>query len=199
MSNNNFNTGNKTVEGIILAAGFSRRAGTNKMTMQVNGKPLLARCIENMYDICSKIIVVGGYKAEDIHPIIVKYKNVSLIINENYENGMFSSVKKGIEYIKGDRFFLTPGDYPAIQSRVYKDMSAIGGDVIIPTYKGKRGHPILINGKLIDKICTNANYHSLRDFINDYGFITIEISDEGILMDVDTPNDYNTVCRYLSI
>ena len=74
MINKDMGNGNKKIDGIILAAGLSRRAGTYKMTLRINGKPLLERCIENMYDICSKIIVVGGYKIEDIRSIVDKYE-----------------------------------------------------------------------------------------------------------------------------
>lgn len=189
---------NKKVEGIILAAGFSKRAGTFKMTMKLKGNSLLDRCIESMNDACCRIIVVGGYKVEGIRPIVEKYKNAELIINENYTDGMFSSIKKGLEYINGSRFFLTPGDYPAIQCQVYKDMLEISGDVVIPTYKGKRGHPILIKSSLISKILLDNEYTNLREFVNEHGFTTIEVLDKGILMDVDTPYDYHKIYRHLS-
>ncbi len=200
MINKDMGNGNKKIDGIILAAGLSRRAGTYKMTLRINGKPLLERCIENMYDICSKIIVVGGYKIEDIRSIVDKYEKAKLVINENYNEGMFSSIKKGLTHIKEGRFFLTPGDYPAIQHEVYKNMSVMNGDIIIPTYQGKRGHPVLISSNLINDILTDTEtrYSNLREFINERGYTTIEVRDKGILMDVDTMIDYDKICSYLS-
>ncbi len=184
------------VEGLILAAGFSKRANTYKLTLIINGKTMLESCIESMYDACSRIVVVGGYKAEKILSIVKKYKKAELIINENYKDGMYSSVKAGLMHIKGDRFFLIPGDYPLIKKEVYNILMDSEDEITIPTYKGKRGHPVLISSIFINEICKNSKYPNLREFINDKGFSTTEVEDKGILMDVDTMEDYEFICKY---
>lgn len=189
----------KGVEGIILAAGFSKRAKTHKMTLSLKGKTLLENCIEGMYNICSRIIVVGGYKIENILPIINKYPKAELVFNENFEKGMYSSVKKGLMHVKGESFFLTPGDYPVIHSNVYESMLDTDGEIIIPTYKGEKGHPVFMKSHLIKEICTNTKYSNLREFINAKGFTTVKVQDRGILMDVDTMEDYSKACQYLSM
>lgn len=168
------------------------------MTLNISGKHLIERCIEGMYDICSRIIVVGGYKHENILSIINKYPKAELILNENYKNGMYSSIKKGLEYIKEDRFFITPGDYPVIRKEVYESMLNTEGEIVIPVYQGEKGHPVLIKSRLINEICQSSAYSCLREFINSKGFQTVEVQDGGILMDVDTPEDYIKVCNYIS-
>lgn len=80
------------IEGIIPAAGFSSRAGTYKLALELKGKSVIERCIEGMYNTCSKIIVVGGYNIEKLAPVLDKYSKIKLIYNENYQSGMFSSV-----------------------------------------------------------------------------------------------------------
>ncbi len=187
------------VEGIILAAGLSKRAQTYKMTLKVGEKTILGSCIEKMGSVCSRIIVVGGYKFEYILPIIKMYPKAELIFNNNYEHGMYSSIKKGLEHIKSDRFFLTPGDYPLISSDVYKIMLDTCGDIIIPTYKGQKGHPVLMKSYLIKEILQNTKCSNLREFINSKKPIKIEVPYKGILMDVDTMEDYIKVCKYYSL
>ncbi len=184
-------------EGIILAAGFSKRAKAFKMTLDIGGKTLIENCIEGMYHACSRIIVVGGYRFENILPIVDKYPKAELILNENYKDGMYSSVKKGLEYIRGERFFLIPGDYPAVHMDVYESMLATDGEIVIPTCKGEKGHPVLMKSYLIKEIFQNSTCLSLRDFIDTKGFRTIEVQDRGILMDVDTMEDYIAVCSYV--
>lgn len=181
------------VEGIVLAAGLSSRAGTNKLTLDVYGKTVIEQCILGMYDICSRIIVVGGHRIEDIKHILYNYPKVKLIYNEDYLSGMFSSIKKGMENIRESRFFLIPGDYPLISIKTYKDMIAIDKDIVIPVYNGKRGHPLLMKSYLIDEILKNSFYKTLRDFIAVKESTFINIDDPGILIDIDTMEDYNRI------
>lgn len=100
------------IDGVILAAGFSTRANTFKMTLEFKGKTILENVIDNMSLYVDRIIIVGGYRIEEIEKIVKRYEKVELIFNDKYEEGMFSSIKKGISKVSGDKFFLTPGDYP---------------------------------------------------------------------------------------
>lgn len=184
-------------EGIILAAGLSSRAKTFKMLLPLNGKSVIENTIDNMLQFSQRVIVVGGYKIELLQPIIQKYRNVELIFNENYEEGMFSSVKCGIKAVREDEFFFTPGDYPLISKDVYSKILSKTGDIIIPTYKGRKGHPILIKSKFIKEILQEGKYETLRDFINIQNPKFIEVNHKEILMDIDTIEDYKKALKNL--
>ena len=83
---------NKKFIGVILAAGFSSRAETFKMTLKFGENTVIENTIIKMSKYCSKIIVVGGYKIERLNFLSDKYDFVELIFNENYKDGMYSSV-----------------------------------------------------------------------------------------------------------
>ncbi len=166
------------------------------MTLHINGETLIEKCIRGMYDICTEILVVGGYKAEKIKAIVDKYEKVKLIINKNYEAGMYSSVKAGLEHADGEIIFLTPGDYPFIKKEVYMEMLKAKGNIVVPVHKNIRGHPLMIRSFYIEEICTDKKNASLREFINSKGFHTVDIDDEGILIDIDTIEDYEKACKY---
>ncbi|CAK7071901.1 nucleotidyltransferase family protein [Tissierella carlieri] len=183
------------VEGIVLAAGLSSRVGINKLLLDIDGKTVIEQCILGMYDVCSRIIVIGGHKVEDIKKILSKYPKVELIYNPDYLDGMFSSVKKGIYNIKGEKFFLTPGDYPIINKKTYKDMLNIDEDIVIPVYNGKRGHPLLMKSYLVNKLLSNNSYKTLRDFISINKTAFLNVNDLGILMDIDTIEDYSEISK----
>lgn len=185
-----------SIEGVILAAGMSTRTGKYKMLLPFGGKTILESCIEGMYKACSRIIVVGGYNIENIVPISDKYKKVRLVYNPNYSSGMFSSVKIGINQVKADYFFLTPGDYPLISRTTYEVISNAEGDIVIPTHEGRKGHPVFMDSRHIYKILEQPIGSSLRDYINLNRYQTIEVDDAGILMDVDTMDDYNVLINY---
>ncbi|APH13615.1 guanylyl transferase CofC like family protein [Clostridium sporogenes] len=177
------------IDGIVLAAGLSSRVGRYKLTLDMQGKTVVERCIESMYDICSNVIVVGGYNYNLLQDILKPYSKVKMILNENYLEGMFSSVKKGLYQVKGDKFFLTPADYPLIKKDTYIKMLSTNSDIVIPTYKNIKGHPVLIKRRIINNILSEE-YVSLREFINKHGFSTLCIEDQGILLDIDTDEDY---------
>lgn len=178
------------IEGIILAAGFSSRAGAYKLTLELDGKTVIERCIEGMYDACSRIIVIGGYKVEKLVPILDKYPKIELIYNQDYVAGMFSSVKEGFKHAKGDRIFLTPGDYPLISYDVYKSLLGVPNDIVIPVYKGVQGHPVLLNRRMANLLLSASEYSNLGEFIAANRYKTVEVQSPGILMDIDTREDY---------
>lgn len=186
------------VEGIILAAGFSSRAGAYKLTLELCGKTVIERCIEGMYDACSKIIVVGGYNIKKLTPILDKYSKIRLVYNESYQSGMFSSVIKGFTHTEGDKVFMIPGDYPLVSQHVYENLLKVNKNIVIPTYEGIKGHPVLMNKRMASLLLSATDISNLREFIIKHGFKTLEVKCPGILMDIDTPEDYLLAENYLN-
>lgn len=177
-------------EGIILAAGQSSRAATNKLILEIENITIIERCILSMYDYCSRIIVVGGHKIDDIYQFTKEYPKVDLVYNKDHLSGMFSSIKTGLEFLDGDRFFLTPGDYPLINKSTYEAMLKVNEDIVVPIYNTKKGHPVLMKSYLAREILDDIDTNSLRDFIEKKGPTTLEVENPGILFDIDTIEDY---------
>lgn len=177
-------------EGVILAAGLSSRAGAYKMTLEFQHKTIIENVIDNMAAYVESIIVVGGYRIQELEPIVGRYKNVRLVYNQDYRQGMFSSIKKGIGCVTGDRFFITPGDYPLIKPEVYKSMLDVDGEVVIPAYGGRKGHPVLISGCFKGEILQDGKYQNLREFIRTKNVKLVDVNCSGILLDIDTMEDY---------
>lgn len=203
------------IEGVILAAGFSSRAGTFKMELLFENKTLIERVIEGMIDTCSRIIVVGGYRIERIIEITKNYPGLQIVFNKNYEKGMFSSVQEGIRHLKGDAFFIMPGDYPFITKNVFQKLKKalktttaggtrsqkgskdMGSDIFIPTFKGRKGHPVLIRKKLVDELLKEPVDSTLKTVINRNIYTLTEVDHESILLDVDTIEDYERAKAWL--
>ena len=185
------------VEGIILAAGLSQRAASYKMTLAFNNKTVIENTIDNMLEYCKKIIVVGGYQIEKLQPIVKRYSEVELVLNENYMQGMYSSVKKGMSCITGDRVFFTPGDYPLIAPGVYRELLLHKAPVVIPTFEGRRGHPILLDNNIIYDVLHCTEYKTLREVIRNKDTILAAVNCRGIIMDLDTRSDYEILLRQL--
>ena len=181
------------IEAVVLAAGYSSRAESFKMELDLHGKTVIERCIEGMNDLCSRIIVVGGYKIEKIQEVLGRYAKVEVVLNRRYPEGMFTSVKEGARHVRGDRFFFTPGDYPLISGEVCRRLLAMDGEIVIPVYGGKKGHPVLLSGAIAAELLREDDSYNLRDFIIRKGYQTLAVEDEGILLDLDTPQDYQRI------
>lgn len=185
------------VEGIILAAGFSSRAGSFKMEWLLAGKPLIRHAIEGMADFCSRIIVVGGYSLERLIALTREYEKVQVVFNKEYSSGMFSSVKEGIKHLQGRKFFLTPADCPLVKEEVYRALMQAQQDIAVPRYRGKKGHPIIMSSSLAPEILSEPDDSNLGNFIRRKGCETIDVEDENILLDIDTKEDYEKIKNLL--
>jgi molybdenum cofactor cytidylyltransferase len=183
------------IEGVILAAGLSSRAGCFKMEWRLGDRTLIEWAVAGMLPVVDRIVVVGGFQVERLRAILDGAPRVEVVCNERYAAGMFSSVKAGLRHVRSSRLFLLPGDHPLVRAEVYQAMLDVTGDVVIPTFQGRKGHPVLMSARLIDHILEAPDSATLRDIIQCYGFETVDIADEGIVLDVDDPDSYQMARR----
>ncbi len=59
-------------------------------------------------------------------------------------------------------------------------MLKVDNDIVIPTYNGIKGHPLLMKSYLIEELLKDFSCNTLRDFINKKNFYTVNIEDPGI-------------------
>jgi molybdenum cofactor cytidylyltransferase len=174
-----------------LAAGLARRAGWRKMELPFGEQPLLLCAVASMAEVVSRVIVVVGHEGERLAALLAGHSGVVVVHNPRYEEGMFSSIQVGIAEVRAARFFLLPGDHPLISAAVYRQMLAAPGEIIIPTYQGHKGHPVLLASALIPALLALPALANLRDFIAARGFVPLPVAEEGVTLDVDTLDDYN--------
>lgn len=176
------------VSGVILAGGYSKRANTNKLLLQVDNKPLILHTIDSLKSFVDKIIVVTGNYDKELRPYL---KDVEVVFNNNYPLGMFSSVLCGVETADTDVLVL-PGDMANIAGNAIKSILNANGEIRIPTYHGKTGHPLFLSHKLVKELLLEDIDSNLRKFIDkNLDKVTyVEVDDPFITIDVDTIEDY---------
>jgi molybdenum cofactor cytidylyltransferase len=177
------------VDGVLLAAGRSSRAGAFKMEMELAGRPLLAWSLEAMAAVCRRVIVVAGSQAEKIFRLLQGRVGVEVAVNENFAGGMLTSVQTGIRLVRAPRFFLLPGDMPLVRVAVYQKLLASRAEIVVPVCRGRRGHPVLLASRLIPELLAEPLSSSLGRFIGRRGFAAVEVDDPGIFTDLDNGND----------
>ena len=183
---------------IVLAAGYSSRMNGFKPLLPLGETTVLERIITLFQDAgVSDIRVVVGYRADDLLPLLRKME-ISYIVNEDFETGMFSSVVAGVKGLEKsvDPFFILPVDIPLIRPwtihLLFQAYQGKSGKIIHPCFQGKRGHPPLISASLAAKITHWGGHDGLRGALAQFeaDAIQIEVPDENILFDMNTQDDY---------
>lgn len=183
---------------IILAAGASTRMKKQKLLLPFKGKTIIETVVENAArSLNSNIVVVLGSHQEQIRRQIENF-DIKLCVNENYQDGMLSSVICGFSALPEDAkaalIFL--GDQPQIPSLVTNLVVAAwkesGRGIVIPTVKQRRGHPVLIETKYKQEIKKLDHKKGLRTLSeqNKNDVYEMKCLIPEILRDIDTPEDY---------
>ncbi len=199
---------NRPFTAIILAAGRSVRMGCFKPAVLIGDKPAIAHCIDTFLDAGVKdIIVVLGSNKELLTGILNGYSDIRPIYNKDYVKGMFTSVKAGVKALMpdGKGFFITPTDIPLFSvdtvMALMENFEDSPMNVLSPSYSMRAGHPTLCSMDVAKRILA-YEYDTLRAVFSDCNRSFLNVDDYGILLDMDTPEDYlhliayyNGICR----
>lgn len=194
---------NKKFGAVILAAGFSSRMGSFKPLLTLSREVILERLIRIADSACiENIAVVTGHNREALASHIKKYGAVEAF-NENFEQGMFTSMQAGTAALPDDLdgFFVMPVDCPLVTTEILEQlMDSFDPDKFsVPVYRGKKGHPLLIPAKFRQEILKHDGHNGLKAITDrDFGLMQrIETGFEGVVMDMDTPEAYENINAYL--
>lgn len=186
------------IAAVILAAGYSSRMRAFKPLLPFGETTVLERSIDlfRAADIAD-IRVVVGHRADELLPLL-KSRQIRPLLNERYQEGMFSSVVAAAASLEpeSEAFFLLPVDFPLVRRETVEMLlrawrNAAGG-ILYPAFNGRRGHPPLLATSYRDVILSWQGDGGLSALLQQYqgDAATIETGDEGILLDMDTPEDY---------
>lgn len=189
--------------GIILAAGSSRRMGTQKLLMPYGDSTIIQTVIGHVLDSrIENIMVVLGANADKIEEA-TGHLPVNFCHNQNHEEGMLSSVICGFNALPEDAnaALLYLGDQPDIPPIVTNSIIAAYNDsingIVIPVYNHRRGHPLLVDLKYKKEIQKLDLEKGLRSLMHLFpaDVLEVEIDEPGILVDIDTREDYSNAIK----
>jgi molybdenum cofactor cytidylyltransferase len=196
----------KKISAIILAAGTSSRMGFLKQTANIKGKSLLELVLDKVRKFpFHEIIIVLGYKHEEVMKTL-KLEYEKVVINEEYEKGMSSSLKKGVLNISKDSeaFAIFLADMPLIKEKsiekVINEFNERSCLIVAPIFNKVIGHPVIFHRNLIPEIINLEGDIGAKKVIEKYKdeACFIEIDDEGVLIDIDAPKDLEEVLKKLN-
>jgi len=183
---------------IILAAGYSRRMQRFKPLLVLGGRTVLERVV-SLYRSAgvTDIRVVTGFRSQTIRSALAG-RPVAVVHNPEHDNGMFSSVLAGIHTLDSQvpSFFVHPVDIPLVRphtlAMLMNAFDQLPSSVAYPVFDDKRGHPPLIDGALKETILSHSGGGGLSTLLRrfDATALDVQVADEGVLLDADTPDDF---------
>lgn len=185
------------IAAIVLAAGQSKRMGpVNKLLMEIDGTPMVQRVVTavregGVDDIC----VVTGFERERIESCL-RDQGLKFVFNGSYALGMGSSLAKGAQAIDDEGaagILVCLGDLPHLGGDTVRELvdefKKRGGEcVLMPSYMGQRGHPIIFPVSYRESLGGSSGDIGAKALIRkeEKFIVELEVDDEGVIRDLDT-------------
>jgi putative nucleotidyltransferase with HDIG domain len=190
------------IAAIILAAGYSSRMAEFKPLLPLAGSTALEWCIRLFRDAgVGEVIAVLGHRAEELQPLAER-AGARCILNPHFKQGMFSSISAGSRALSGwvEAAFVLPADIPLVRPHTIRRMASVfvtrRDGIVYPVFEGRRGHPPLIERKILNEAAQDGAMGPLIDLLarHENEAINLLVADRGIHMDMDTPAEYDALC-----
>jgi molybdenum cofactor cytidylyltransferase len=191
------------ISAIVPAAGMSTRMGShNKLLLPIDGKTMIERTVDTLIaSNVNEVIVVVGHQQEMIKAVL-EGKDVVIVENPNYREGMASSIRAGVAAAStgakavmiclADQPLLEPADLNRIVSAM-DDARAAGKSIVVPFFNGQRGNPVILD---------SIHQGAMTDVVGDIGcrkiikqhpdeVYVLEMETDHVVRDVDTIEEYS--------
>lgn len=186
------------IAAIVLAAGRSRRMGTQKVLLPFGGGTVISHIADEVLrSRLDRLVVVAGQDAAAIAQALAD-RPVGVVANPDPEGDMLSSVRCGLLALPPDAegVLLALGDQPAITAvlvdRLVGALRESGSGIVVPAYGGRRGHPLLFSGVYRAELLSRHDDVGLRGLLQAHpkDVREVPVADAWVLADMDVPADY---------
>lgn len=196
------------IPGVILAAGLSSRMGRPKALLRVrpDGPTFVAQLARSLLagGVADVIVVARPDDRELATEVATLGERVRVVTNPHAERGQLSSLLAGLDAadhpgVRG--MLVTPVDAPFVRETTIATLLSAFASRNVPivraTFHGQHGHPVIFGRTVFDalrradprlgaKAVVQAHAHEPLD---------VDVDDEGVLHDIDGPDDYTRVVR----
>lgn len=183
---------------VVLAAGQSRRMGTQKLLLPLRGQPILALIADELLRTSLRpVVVVVGRNGAQIQSALAG-REISFVANPNPNGDMLSSVRCGLRAlpVEVDGVLVALGDQPGVTTGLIESLlqefrrSQCG--IVLPKHGDRRGHPLLLASRFREEILSRHDGVGLRGLLVAHPgeICEVTVSSPAELADLDTPEDY---------
>jgi molybdenum cofactor cytidylyltransferase len=193
------------ISAVILAAGESRRMGSqNKLLLQIGSEVLIRKFVKSVCESAADaVLVVLGHEAEKIKAVL-QDQALRFVKNTCYEKGMTTSIQSGVNAasLESVGLMICLADLPFAETSDFNRLIQAFTDfrrtesslIIVPVFQGQRGNPVLFSAEFRDKLLAH-NGKGCKGIVSKYPQSVREVSmeNDNLLRDIDTPEDYKLV------
>jgi molybdenum cofactor cytidylyltransferase len=186
------------ISGILLAAGRSSRMGQPKLLLPWGNIQLVRHVAQiALRSALDSLIVVTGHRAEHVQAALDGLP-VTLVHNDAFLDGQSTSVRAGIAGLGAnvEAALILLADQPLLQSSTIDALIATYRQhqprIVAPLYQGQRGNPVLFDRTLFAELNALHGDQGARPVLQVHAqqLHLVDVADEGVLLDLDTPDAY---------
>ncbi|MFB3905780.1 MAG: NTP transferase domain-containing protein [Acidobacteriota bacterium] len=189
------------VRSIVLAAGSSTRMGQPKALLKVHGSTFLGRILRNHRAVGLPVTVVLGEHEAQIRAA-VDLSEAAVVLNPHPENGPLSSLRIGLGTSAEDEAVIVhPVDHPLVCPDTLQALLDVHGRspdrIVVPEFGARRGHPVLFPRLFFEELRAAPLDQGARYVVRRHAgsVLTVKVRDEGVIQNIDTPEDYDRLIR----
>jgi molybdenum cofactor cytidylyltransferase len=191
------------IAGIVLAAGRSSRMGQPKQLLDWHGMPLVRVAVVQALDAhLDDIVVVTGGAHQDVERALAGLP-VRLVQNARFAEGQSTSLHAGIMALRPDTAaaIVMLGDQPFVSAAIIDALAdawrAGAARIIAPSYRGRRGNPVLFDRTLFAELLAIGGDQGARELLTRRkdAVQLVPFDDDRPLLDIDTPEDLALALR----
>ncbi len=191
----------KHIAGIVLAAGASSRMGRDKALLRWDDKTFLEHLLAALRNAeTGPVRVVLGGNADEVQKQI-SFGAGEVVVNPDWQKGMLSSLIAGLNSLPADveAAVVCLVDHPCVSStliRALRENFRTGGNlIVVPTYRGRRGHPVLFSATLFDELRAAPLEVGARHVVRRHADDILEMptEEEGVLLNTNDRAAYEKI------
>ena len=174
---------------LVLAAGFARRFGADKLTAPMpDGRSLIQHTLENISSAFDEVLIVSRPESG------LNLERWPVTLFDGAEQGMGASLAWGISRLPAwDGCLVCLADMPFIEPQTCRLLAAklTPDAIVIPSHNGRRGNPVGFGSCFFSELTELNDERGGRKIIrrHEAAVREIPVKDPAILMDIDTPAD----------
>ena len=189
------------VEGIILAAGLSRRMGRQKLLIRIGEQTLIYRVVASAVESqLSDVTIVTGPRAHDLVAeldISDDHTKLRYVVNRHPELGMSSSLRAGIASVRKQTVaaMIILADQPGLTFNIINELILAyhkhPQHIIVPTINNRRTTPVIFPRSLFPELLAVSGDVGGRSVVNANPdlVVSVEMASRYNDLDLDIPDD----------
>tara|TARA_R110002095_G_scaffold83538_1_gene72499 strand:- start:558 stop:1193 length:636 start_codon:yes stop_codon:yes gene_type:complete len=196
---------------IIPAAGKSRRMGTHKLLLPLGKETVIQRLVRGLSASSITKIIIVARKEDALLKTHLSGMNLQLIQPETDPPDMKASVQIALEWIQiherpseRDSWLLIPADHPVLNGAVIESLCQAWEEsqvpCMIPAFQEKKGHPAFFRWPVSRDVFDLKDNEGINALWKNQKWqpLIMECPYPEILIDLDTPDDYESVRQQYS-